>query len=76
MRLRKIKTKVLGWQGIIYRIFIIVCNAVFFKIGAKQAMQNYGAIGASLIWNSINMCLYFIYHYFWARLFKLGKEQE
>ena len=76
MQLRKIRSKVLAYQGIVYRIFIILCNAVFFKIGAKQAMQNFGAIGASLIWNSINMTLYFLYHYWWARLFKLGMEEK
>jgi len=74
MKLRKIKIKILGLQGIIYRIFIIICNALFFAIGAKQAMEKYGALGASLIWNSINMSLYFLYHYFWAKVFKLGEK--
>jgi len=71
MKFRKIRTKILGTQGIIYRIFIIICNAIFFAVGAKQTMQKYGAIGASLIWNSINMALYFLYHGIFAKLFSL-----
>lgn len=74
MKFREIKVKLLGIQGIIYRVFIIICNAIFFTFGAKEAMEKYGAIGASLIWQSINMCLYFFYHYFWAKLFELGKK--
>ena len=74
MKFRRIRPKVLGWQGIVYRIFIILCNAAFFKMGARQAMDKFGAIGASLIWNSINVTLYFIYHYIYARMFKLGED--
>ncbi|MFX0084285.1 MAG: adenylyl-sulfate kinase [Candidatus Hodarchaeota archaeon] len=71
MKIRKIRIKILGSQGIIYRIFIIICNAIFFAVGAKQAMQKYGPIGTSLIWNSINMCLYFLYHCIFSKLFSL-----
>ena len=74
MKLRKIRKSILAGQGIIYRIFIIICNTIFFAVGAKTAMEKYGALGASLIWNGINMTLYFIYHYFWARIFKLGEQ--
>ena len=74
MKLRKIRKKILVTQGILYRIFIIICNAIFFAVGAKTAMEKYGALGASLIWNSINVILYFMYHYFWGRIFKLGKN--
>jgi len=71
MKLRKINKRTFSWQGITYRIFVICINALFFKIGAKQAMQNYGALGASLIWNSINMALYFFYHGIFLNLFSL-----
>ena len=74
MKLRQIKLKILGMQGLIYRVFIIICNTIFFAVGAKQSLEKYGAIITSLIWNSINMALYFIYHYIYARLFKIGKE--
>jgi len=74
MKLKKINKKTFSWQGIAYRIFVIGVNAIFFKVGAKQAMQQYGAIGASLIWNSINMILYFLYHGVFLRLFSLRIE--
>lgn len=71
MKKRKINKKVFSWQGITYRIFVICVNALFFKIGAKQAMAKYGALGASLIWNTINMGLYFFYHGIFLKLFSL-----
>ena len=71
MKRRKINKKIFSWQGITYRIFVIGVNALFFKIGAKQAMENFGALGASLIWNSINMALYFLYHGIFLNLFSL-----
>ena len=74
MKLRKIKIKLLAVQGIIYRIIVILINALFFAIGAKEAMERYGALGASLIWNSINMTLYYLYHYIFLKLFKFGEK--
>jgi len=70
MKLRKIKIKVLTLQGIIYRIFIICCNTIFFRVITGEWKL---AIKGSLLWNSINVTLYYLYHYFWAKLFKLGK---
>ena len=72
--IRKIKIKLLAVQGIIYRIIVILINALFFAIGAKEAMKRYGALGASLIWNSINMTLYYLYHYIFLKLFKFGEK--
>lgn len=71
MKNRKINKKTFSWQGIAYRFFVICINALFFKIGAKQAMESFGALGASLIWNSINMVLYFLYHGIFLKLFSL-----
>ena len=68
MKIRKIRTKILGCQGIIYRIVIIFCNTIFFRIITGQWML---AIKGSLLWNSINMCLYFLYHGVFAKLFSL-----
>ena len=72
---RPIKLKTLGIQGIVYRIFVVFVNAIFFMVGAKQSMQQYGAIGTSLIWGSINMTLYYLYHYVFLRLFKIGASK-
>jgi len=68
---RRINKKTFSWQGITYRIFVICVNALFFKIGAKQAMAQFGALGASLIWNTINMALYFFYHGIFLKLFSV-----
>ena len=74
--MKRIDIKTFSWQGLTYRIFVIAVNAVFFKVGAKQAMQSFGAIGTSLIWNSINMCLYFLYHTIFLKLFSLRVETK
>ena len=73
---RKLNRKTFSWQGITYRIFVVCINAIFFKVGAKEAMQRYGAIGASLIWNSINMALYFFYHAIFLKLFLIYEKEE
>jgi len=73
---RRINKKVFSWQGITYRAFVIIVNALFFKIGAKQTMQQFGALGASLIWNSINMALYFLYHGCFLKLFSLDVQTK
>ena len=72
---RPIKLKTLGIQGVIYRVFVVFVNAIFFMVGAKQSMEQYGAIGTSLIWGSINMTLYYLYHYVFLRLFKIGASK-
>jgi len=74
MHWRKIKVSLLLKSGLIYRVFVICCNALFFWLGVKPAMEKYGPIGASLIWNSINMCLYYLYHYIFLRLFKFSRR--
>ncbi len=76
MRFRKISIKRLWWSGLVYRVFIICCNALFFATGLKPALEKYGVFGASLCWNSINICLYYLYHYLFLRLFKMGVENE
>jgi hypothetical protein len=82
MHLRKIRLGVLGVQGLVYRCFIIGCNTIFFLIGIKSTnilgdvsflVALKYAFGTSIAWNLINTCLYYTYHYFWSRIFKLGK---
>ena len=72
--MRKIKNTLLIKSGLVYHIIVICVNALFFKLGVKSAIANFGVIGASLIWNSINMCLYYLYHFIFAKLFKLGRN--
>lgn len=73
---RKIKTKRLIKSGLAYRVIVICVNALFFKLGVRSALEHFGAIGASLIWNGINMCLYWAYHYIFARAFRLGDARK
>jgi len=57
---------------------------MFFFVGIKSLPGTFGdlsilgalkyALGVSLLWNIINTALYFLYHYIFARIFKLGKE--
>lgn len=74
MKSRRIKNFLLLRSGIIYRVIVICVNALFFKLGVKVALAKFGPLGASLIWNSINMCLYYMYHFTFAKYFKLGQE--
>lgn len=71
---RKIRTIRLLGSGLIYRCFIIFCNAIFFATGLKPSLEKWGIFGASLCWNIINMCLYYLYHYIFLKMFKIGKE--
>lgn len=70
-RWRKIKVKVLAWQGLVYRVFIIGCNFMFFLVLTKDVET---AFKISIGWNIINMLLYYAFHYLWGKRFKLGKE--
>ena len=73
MKLRKIKTGLLGISGVVYRLHIIVIQSIFFYIITGEWKW---AIGISLAWNIINIGLYYNYHYWFARLYKLEKEIE
>ena len=68
---RKIKVQLLLAQGLIYRVFIIGCNFLFFLILTKDINA---AFKVSLGWNAINILLYYLFHYVWAKRIKLGKE--
>jgi len=74
MKTRKIRNKRLFISGLVYRCIIILCNALFFMTGLKPSLERFGVLGASLCWNSINVCLYYLYHFTFAKLFKLGVD--
>jgi len=69
LRLRKIKTGLLIRSAITYRLSVIGIQTIFFWLITGNFKL---AVGASLSWNIINMTWYWIYHYTFARLFKLG----
>jgi len=77
IKLRKIKVKLLGASGIVYRIHIIIIQSCFWYVffGVMKGVWEWKwAISSSIAWNILNTCLYYNYHYWFARLFKLGKE--
>ena len=71
MKLRKIKIGMLGISGIVYRIHVILVQSIFFWIMTGNWKW---AIGTSIVWNIINTILYYNYHYWFASVFKLGKN--
>ena len=71
--MRKIKIKLLGISGIVYRFHVIIIQSIFFYFLTGKWKW---AVGTSIVWNLINTFLYYNYHYWFARIFKLGKEGE
>ena len=72
MKLRKIKISLLGASGIVYRLHVILIQTLFFYILTREWKW---AIGTSLAWNIINTLLYYNYHYWFSRIFKIGKDR-
>lgn len=73
MKLRKIRTGLLGVSGIVYRLHVILVQSIFFWFLTKSWKW---AIGTSVAWNILNTLLYYNYHYWFARLFKIGKNKN
>jgi len=70
---RKIRVGLLVVQAVMYRIFVLFCNAIFFYIILGDLTK---AISFSVVWNLINTGLYFLFHFTWSKLFQLGKETD
>ena len=68
---RKIRVELLLVQTVLYRLFVLFCNAAFFYMILGDMAK---AISFSVVWNLINMGLYFLFHFTWGKMFKLGKE--
>ncbi len=71
--LRKIKLRLLLGSGLIYRLWIICVQTLFFWACTGQFTL---ALSTSVVWNCINMCCYYLYHYWFARLFNLGRKEN
>ncbi|KKL23541.1 hypothetical protein LCGC14_2424330 [marine sediment metagenome] len=69
--MRKINLKLLIIEGAIYRVMLVVTQTLFFWIITKEFKL---ALGTSLIWNGINLGLYYVYHYLFLSFFKMGKN--
>jgi hypothetical protein len=71
METREIRLKTLLWQGMAYRLFsILVRDLGFFWIILGDLGR---AIGVSLAASAVDMVFYYLFHYFWARVFRLGR---
>jgi len=66
---RPIRTKLLIYSTLIYRLSLILLQTLFFWIITRDIKF---AFGSSLAWNAINTIYYFIYHYIFLRKFKIG----
>jgi len=77
VQMRKIRTNRLLISGVVYRLHIIVCQSIYWYLfyGITKGMWEWNwAISSSVIWNIFNTALYYNYHYWFARLVKLGKN--
>ena len=72
-KLRNINISLLGMNGLLYRIHIIIIQSIFFWVITGTWKWS---IGCSLTWNILNMILYYNWHYWFARMFILGKSNE
>ena len=70
MKFREIKIRLLLISGICYRLFITGIEILFLRLLTGDWAL---AIKGSILWNILNVGLYYIYHYFFAKMFKIGR---
>ncbi len=71
MRLRNISKKRWFWSGIGYRGCAILITSLSLKLFLPRITN---ILLLAIYINSINMIVYYIYHYWFLRLFKMGEE--
>ena len=71
--MRKIKTRTLLLSGLVYRLFIVLVETLTLWIVKGQWKF---AIETSILLNVVSICAYYTYHYWFARLFKLGVNNK
>lgn len=76
LRDRKVNIKLLAIDTVLYRIFVIMEQAVvYWIIGYITGLWGWKlSLGCSVIWNIINMVTYFGWHYYLFHWFKMGKN--
>lgn len=67
--IRKLKTKLLVWKAILYRLLISIFEVIVLYALTGNIMLS---IGTSLILNIINIAFYFVYDYVFLQHFKIG----
>jgi hypothetical protein len=70
MTFRKINVGLLTWNTLVYRLFVIIEQALFMWVITGEWKFS---LGVSLGWNAVNTVTYWLYHYFFLRMFKVGK---
>lgn len=70
---RKINFELLLKSGLVYRLLILCAQTLFLWITTGEFRL---AFGASIVWNGINLLLYYAYHYFFYRMYDLGKVEN
>lgn len=78
MKLRKIRLKVLFFEGFIYRLHIIFFQSIFWYFFFGYTTNTWAwdwAISSSIAWNIVNVILYYNFHYWFARAFKMGDKK-
>jgi hypothetical protein len=67
---RKINLELLLKSGLVYRFFIFCAQTSFLWVITGELKP---ALGSSAAWNGINLLLYYVYHYGFYKMFKMGK---
>ena len=68
---RDIRVLTLLGQTAAYRMFNICCTTLLLFLFTGDVLV---AFQFSVAWGVVEFCLYFAFHYVWARSFKLGKN--
>jgi len=82
--IRRVNKKVLFWNTIIYRGWVIIENALFlwafgylFMVLYSFRMNTFeGSFTISIVWNAVNMLTYWVWHYFLFKWFRVGAGDE
>jgi hypothetical protein len=73
MKLRKVRLDLLIWKAIAYRIFVLCTQMIFMWILTHDLTFS---VGVSIAWNILNTAEYFGFDYIFARLYKVGKNDN
>ena len=68
---RPVRLRLILASGIVYRLFIIAVQSLFFwGLTGRFAW----AVGTSLAWNAVNVACYYLYHILFAKTFAVGRS--
>ena len=76
---RRIKTGLFLINGVCYRIYVIIFQTILWFVFNGLIHSNWilsVAVNTSLIYNIFSTILYYTWHYFFLKKFKIGKNGE